>query len=327
MDFATAESGGGTIEVPSVLVAGGAGFIGSHLCDRLVSDGWEVTCLDSMCTGSPVNVEHLSRHPRFILRRGDVRQPVDWAGELIINLASPASPQAYQRARMYTLTTNAEGTLSLLELARRTGARLVLASTSEVYGDPEEHPQRETYPGRVNPVGPRSCYDEGKRYAEALVTAAVAEWGVDGRIGRIFNTYGPRMNPGDGRVVVTFVQQLLAGRPLTVCGDGTQTRSLCFVDDMVEGLVRLATYPNLTGEVINLGNPDERSIFDVASIFQRVVGRSVGVEFLPLPPEDPRRRRPDITKARGMLGWTPRVPLEEGFLRMWDWYTERSLRP
>jgi len=307
-------------------VAGGAGFIGSHLCDRLLSDGWSVACLDSLITGSAANVEHLIRNPLFSLRVGDIRHPADWDGDIIFNLASPASPPAYQRDRVLTLTTNAEGTRNLLEQARRTGARFVQASTSEVYGDPEEHPQRETYPGRVNPIGPRSCYDEGKRYAEALVVAAVAEWGVDARIARIFNTYGPRMDPEDGRVVVTFIERLIEGKPLPVFGDGSQTRSLCYVEDLVEGLLRLATAPGLAGEVFNLGNPDERTILELAEAVQRVAGRRGEIEFLALPQDDPTRRCPDITKAGETLGWSPRVPLEEGLRRTWDWYKDQHGR-
>lgn len=310
----------------SALVAGGAGFIGSHLCDRLLSDGWFVACLDSLVTGSVANVDHLIHNPLFSLRVGDVRHQVDWDGDLILNLASPASPPAYQRDRVLTLTTNAEGTRNLLDLARRTGARFVQASTSEVYGDPEEHPQRETYPGRVNPIGPRSCYDEGKRYAEALVVAAVAEWGVDARIARIFNTYGPRMDPRDGRVVVTFIERLIEGKPLPVFGAGSQTRSLCYVEDLVEGLLRLATAPGLAGEVFNLGNPDERTILELAEAVQRVAGRRGEIEFLALPQDDPTRRCPDITKAGETLGWSPRVPLEEGLRRTWDWYQDQHVR-
>lgn len=314
----------GPLQPRRVLVAGGAGFIGSHLCDRLIGDGWEVTCLDSLATGKAANVEHLTGHPRFSLRIGDVREPVDWEGDLIFNLASPASPAAYQRARMYTLVSNAEGTRNLLEMARRTGARFVLASTSEVYGDPEEHPQPETYPGRVNPVGPRSCYDESKRYAEALVAAAVHEWGVDARIARIFNTYGPRMDPADGRVVVTFVKHILAGWALPINGDGQQTRSLCYVDDLVEGLIRLAAAPGLEGAVVNLGNPDERTVLDLADVIQRVAGRRVGVTHVPPAAGEPRRRCPDISRAQDLLGWTPRVSLEVGLARTWDWYRARG---
>lgn len=319
--------GEGPIRPHSALVAGGAGFIGSHLCDRLLSDGWSVTCLDSLVTGRAANIDHLASHQRFSMRIDDIRRPIDWDGELIMNLASPASPPAYQRERVLTLTTNAEGTRSLLDLARRTGARFVQASTSEVYGDPEEHPQRETYPGRVNPIGPRSCYDEGKRYAEALIVAAVAEWGVDARIARIFNTYGPRMDPRDGRVVVTFVGRLLEGLPLPVFGDGSQTRSLCYVEDMVDGLVRLAEAPGLAGEVFNLGNPDERTILELAEVVQRVAGRRAEIEFMALPEDDPTRRCPDITKATRLLGWSPQVALDEGLRRTWEWYRDRAQEP
>ncbi|MDR7554867.1 MAG: GDP-mannose 4,6-dehydratase [Armatimonadota bacterium] len=302
------------------LISGGAGFIGSHLCEALVAAGWHVTALDDLSTGRRANIASLLAHPRFTFVEGDVRMPVAWTGDVIFHLASPASPAAYARARVETLTTNAQGTLRMLELARRTGARLVLASTSEVYGDPEEHPQRETYPGRVDPTGPRSCYDEGKRYAEALVAAAVHEWGIDARIARIFNTYGPRMRPDDGRVVVTFVTALLEGRPLRIFGDGLQTRSLCYIDDMVRGLVRLAEVPGLAGEAINLGNPDERTVLQIAEAVQRVAGRTARLVHLPPQPGDPQRRCPDITKARRLLEWSPEVPLEDGLRRTWQWY-------
>ncbi len=311
----------------SALVAGGAGFIGSHLCERLLRDGWLVTALDSLVTGHAANLSHLAADPGFSFRVGDVREPLEWEGDLILNLASPASPAAYQRARVLTLTTNAEGTRNLLDLARRTGAAFLLASTSEVYGDPEEHPQRESYWGRVSPVGPRSCYDESKRYAEALVVAAVAEWGVDARVARIFNTYGPRMDPDDGRVVVTFMMRLLEGRPLPIFGDGQQTRSLCYVDDMVDGLVRLAVGPGLSGSVVNLGNPDERTILDVAEAVQRVAGLRVGVVNHPLPQDDPTRRCPDISRAKALLGWSPRVALDEGLRQTWKWYRDRAKAP
>jgi nucleoside-diphosphate-sugar epimerase len=302
------------------LITGGAGFIGSHLCDALIAAGWHVTVLDDLSTGHRANIASLLSHPRFTFVHGDVRTPVAWTGDVIFHLASPASPAAYTRARVETLTTNAHGTLQMLELARRTGARLVLASTSEVYGDPEVHPQHETYPGRVDPTGPRSCYDEGKRYAEALVAAAVHEWGVDARVARIFNTYGPRMRPDDGRVVVTFVTALLEGRPLRIFGDGLQTRSLCYIDDMVRGLIRLAEVPGLAGEAINLGNPDERTVLQIAEAVQRAAGRSARLVYLPPQPGDPQRRRPDITKARRLLGWSPEVPLEDGLRRTWQWY-------
>lgn len=315
------------MEGPRALVTGGAGFVGSHLCDRLLDDGWQVTALDSLVTGRVANLTHLSDHPRFTFLEADVRDPVDWSGDCLFHLASRASPAAYDRARVDTLTTNAQGTLRMLEVARRTGARFVLASTSEVYGDPEQHPQREDYPGRVNPTGPRSCYDEGKRYAEALVAAAVHEWGIDARIARIFNTYGPRMDPEDGRVVVAFMQALIGGRPLPVFGDGRQTRSLCYVDDLVNGLIRLADRPGLAGEVINLGNPDERTILDLADLVQRIAGRTVGVEHRPALPDDPHRRSPDIAKARRLLDWAPQVTLEEGLRRTWEWYRVRPPQP
>lgn len=306
--------------VGRALVSGGAGFIGSHLCDALVASGWHVTVVDDLSTGRRENIASLLSHHRFAFIHSDIRRPIAWTGDLVFHLASPASPVAYSKARLETLTINAHGTLQMLELARRTGARLVLASTSEVYGDPEEHPQRETYAGRVDPLGPRACYDEGKRYAEALVVAAVHEWGLDARIARIFNTYGPRMQPDDGRVVVSFITALLEGRPLRIYGDGLQTRSLCYIADLVGGLIRLAEVPGLAGEAVNLGNPDERTVLQIADAVQRAAGRTARLVHLPPQPGDPQRRRPDITKAQRLLGWTPAISLEDGLRHTWQWY-------
>jgi dTDP-glucose 4,6-dehydratase len=300
--------------VSRVVVAGGAGFLGSHLCDQLVARGDEVVCLDDLSTGRRANVAHL-QGPQFTLREVDVTTPfvVDGPVHAVLHLASPASPPAYAARPMETLAAGSEGTRRLLELAERTGARFLLASTSEVYGDPAVHPQVESYRGNVDPVGPRSVYDEAKRFAEALTMAAHRARGVDVAIARIFNTYGPRLDPGDGRVVSNFVVQALATAPLTVYGDGSQTRSLCYVDDEVGGLLALLDADE-TGP-INIGNPDEHTVLDLAQRVLEATGSSSVVSFGPLPTDDPVRRCPDITFARAALGWAPTTPLSEGLAR------------
>jgi dTDP-glucose 4,6-dehydratase len=294
------------------LISGAAGFIGSHLCNRLLADGHEVTGLDNFITGSRRNLEHLNGATRFQFVEFDVVQPVRTAGpfDCVWHLASLASPKHYLEHPIETLETGSTATRNLLEVARRDDARFVLTSTSECYGDPLEHPQAETYWGNVNPVGPRSCYDESKRYAEAMTMAYHRAYGVRTSIARIFNTYGPRMALDDGRVVPTFLDQALRGEPLTIFGDGTQTRSFCYVSDMVEGLVRLAA----SGEPlpVNLGNPLELTILEFAERTLRLTGSKAGVTHQPLPTDDPRRRRPDISKARRVLGWEPKVSLEDG---------------
>ena len=306
-----------------VLVAGGAGFIGSHLCERLLLRGDDVLCVDNLSTGRRVNVEHLTTRPGFELVVGDVTEPLGLAGtfDAICHLASPASPPAYLRLPLATLEAGSTGTRRLLELAQGSSARFLLASTSEVYGDPAVHPQVETYRGNVDPVGPRSVYDEAKRFAEALTMAAARTWGLDVGIARIFNTYGPRLGPDDGRVVSNFVVQALAGLPLTVFGDGSQTRSLCFVDDQVEGLLALLDARGERGP-INIGNPDERTILEIAECVRLLTGSSSAVELLPLPDDDPRRRCPDITRARQILGWEPEVGLEDGLARTIAWFSD-----
>jgi UDP-glucuronate decarboxylase len=294
-----------------VLVTGGAGFIGCHLCNRLLDEGNEVVCLDNFYTGDEGNIDRLKRNPRFKLIAQDVREPIDLGVNEIYHLACPASPVHYQRDRVVTTLTNVVGTDTVLKLAEQAGARILLASTSEVYGDPLVSPQPESYWGNVNPNGLRSCYDEGKRTAESLAVSYREQRGVDIRIVRIFNTYGPRMDVQDGRAVSNFIVQALSGKPLTVYGDGSQTRSFCYVSDMVEGLIRLMASTGYTGPV-NLGNPDERSIIEIARLVAEMTGSGSPIVFVGLPPDDPKVRRPDIAKARAELGWEPTVSLEEG---------------
>ena len=295
-----------------VVVAGGAGFLGSHLCDALLARGDEVVALDNLCTGAVGNLAGARSSDAFSFLERDVTVCVDVDGTIdaVMNLASPASPPAFLALPLETLSVGAEGTRRLLELAARHTARFVHASTSEVYGDPTEHPQREGYWGNVNPIGPRSVYDESKRFAEALTMAHHRSLGADVGIARIFNTYGPRLAPGDGRVVSNFITQALRGEPLTVYGDGTQTRSLCYVDDLVAGLLalldRTATGP------INLGNPDERTMLELAHRVLEATGSTSGVVHLALPVDDPVRRRPDVSLAASALGWAPEVPFEVG---------------
>ena len=295
-----------------ILIAGGAGFVGSHLCDYLIAQGHSVTAVDSGITGRAKNVAHLADSDRFSLLDLDVTEPIAWQGEAVFHLASPASPEGYLRYPLATLRVNSIGTENLLTLARQNGAKFLFASTSEVYGDPLVHPQPETYWGNVNPVGPRACYDEGKRFGEALTMEYVRQYAVDARIIRIFNTYGPRNDPRDGRVVPNFITQALTGSSISIYGDGTQTRSFCFVGDLVRGIAAAMFTAKTQGEVFNLGNPDERSIREFADMIVRLTGTYVPIEHKPLPADDPRRRRPDISKAQTWLGWTPEISLEEG---------------
>jgi len=306
--------------VRRVLVAGGAGFLGSHLCDALVARGDEVVCVDDLSTGRQDNVAHLADEPRFALVVADVVADVAVEGpfDAVCHLASPASPPAYLARPMETLAVGSEGTRRLLDVADRYGARFLLASTSEVYGDPLVHPQPESYRGNGDPVGPRSVYDEAKRYAEALTMAAHRSRGTDVGIVRIFNTYGPRLSPGDGRVVSNFVTQALRGEPLTVYGDGSQTRSLCYVDDEVRGLVALLDAP-VTGPV-NVGNPDERTVLELAHLVLELTGSASAVEHGPAAPDDPTRRCPDISLARELLGWEPVVTLIEGLEKTVEYF-------
>lgn len=296
-----------------ILVTGGAGFIGSHLIDRLMEDGHEVLCLDNFYTGHKRNILKWLNHPNFELIRHDVTDPIRLEVDQIYHLACPASPVHYQYNPVKTIKTNVMGTLYMLGLAKRVKARFLLASTSEVYGDPEIHPQTEDYRGNVNPIGIRSCYDEGKRVAETLAFDYHRQNDVDIRVIRIFNTYGPRMLENDGRVVSNFIVQALKGQPLTVYGDGSQTRSFCYVSDLVEGMIRMMN-SDYIGPV-NLGNPDEYTILQLAEAVQQMISPDTPIEFKPLPQDDPRRRKPDITKARTHLSWQPTVALQEGLKR------------
>jgi UDP-glucuronate decarboxylase len=304
-----------------ILVTGGAGFIGSHLCDRLLESGSDVVCLDSLLTGRVQNIAHLIGRGGFTFVRHDVTEPFD-VGRIdqIYNLACAASPPVYQRDPVHTLKTNVLGALGVLDLARRCGATVLQASTSEVYGDPEVHPQVESYFGNVNPTGPRACYDEGKRCAETLFFDYSRQYGVSVRVARIFNTYGPRMRADDGRVISNFIVQALTGQSITVYGGGEQTRSLCYVDDLVDGLVRLMSSPAAGLGPINLGNPEEYTVAEIADIVCRMTGSSPGLVRRPLPADDPRRRRPDISAARAALDWQPKVGLETGLSRTIDYF-------
>jgi UDP-glucuronate decarboxylase len=302
------------MEKKVILVTGGAGFLGSHLCEKLLSLGHQVLCLDNFFTGRRENVSHLIQHPDFELVRHDVTEPIRLEVDQIYNLACPASPRHYQQNPIKTIKTSVMGAINVLGLAKRIGARVFQASTSEVYGDPIIHPQPESYWGNVNPVGLRSCYDEGKRVAETLFFDYHRQNGVEIRVARIFNTYGPRMQAGDGRVVSNFIVQALRGEDLTIYGDGTQTRSFCYVDDLVEGFVRLMNSDGLTGPV-NLGNPQEFTMLELAEQVLAEVGGRSRLVHLPLPADDPRQRRPDITLAKEKLAWQPQVPLQEGLVR------------
>ena len=293
------------------LITGGAGFLGSHLSDRLLAEGHEVICLDNFYTGRKENIAHLLDHPSFELVEQDVQEPLDFEAERIFNLASPASPPHYQKDPIFTTQTNYLGSLHCLELARKTGARVFQASTSEVYGDPEIHPQPESYKGCVNPIGIRSCYDEGKRVAETLFFDYHRHHGVDIRVVRIFNTYGPRMNPDDGRVVSNFIVQALRGEDITIYGDGTQTRSFCYVSDLIEGFIRLMENDNTVGPV-NIGNPGEFTMLELAQEVLRQTESESKLIHRDLPSDDPLQRKPDITLAGSALDWKPTIPLAEG---------------
>jgi UDP-glucuronate decarboxylase len=305
-----------------VLVTGGAGFLGSHLCERLVAAGDEVLCLDNYYTGRRANVAHLLDHPNFEIMRHDVTFPLYVEVDEIYNLACPASPVHYQRDPVQTTKTSVHGAINMLGLAKRTGARLLQASTSEIYGDPEIHPQTEGYWGNVNPIGPRSCYDEGKRCAETLCFDYRRQHGLPVKVVRIFNTYGPRMHPDDGRVVSNFICQALRGRPITMHGDGSQSRSFCYVDDLIEGMMRMMATPDEVTGPVNLGNPAEFTIAELAEKVIARVGREVRIERMPSAVDDPRRRRPDITLARELLGWSPTVALDDGLVRTIAYFEE-----
>jgi UDP-glucuronate decarboxylase len=303
-----------------VLITGGAGFIGSHLCDRLLKDGHDVLCVDNFYTGTKNNVLHLLGTPHSEILRHDITFPLYVEVDEIYNLACPASPIHYQNDPVQTTKVNVHGSINMLGLAKRLKAKILQSSTSEVYGDPTIHPQVETYWGNVNPIGPRACYDEGKRCAETLFFDYHRQHHLEIKVARIFNTYGPRMHPNDGRVISNFIVQALRGETLNIYGDGTQTRSFCYVDDMLEGLVLLMkTANNVTGP-INLGNPDECSILELAQRVLKTTGSKSKLVFNPLPQDDPQRRRPDITLARDILKWNPKVSLEEGLPKVIDYF-------
>jgi dTDP-glucose 4,6-dehydratase len=306
----------------TIVITGGAGFLGSHLCERLLADGCTVICLDNFCTGAPANVAHLIENPRFRLIRYDVTEYLYVGGpvDAVLHFASPASPLDYLELPIETLKVGSIGTIHALGLAREKGARFLLASTSEVYGDPLVHPQDENYWGNVNPVGPRGVYDEAKRFSEALTVAYNKNHQVDTKIVRIFNTYGPRMRPNDGRAIPTFISQALRGEPITVAGDGAQTRSVCYVSDLVEGILRLlrSSHPG----PINIGNPSELSVLELAETIRRMTGSQSPITFVPRPQDDPMVRQPRIDLAREVLGWKPEVGLEDGLARTIEWFRE-----
>jgi len=307
------------------LISGGAGFVPSHVCDRLLAEGHEVVALDNLLTGRTENIEHLRANTRFTILEQDVSIPFTIAGpfDQVYHLASPASPFDYLAWPVETMMVGSLGTRHMLEIARENDAAFLLASTSECYGDPREHPQKETYWGNVNPIGPRAVYDEAKRFAEALTMAFHREYGVNTHIVRIFNTYGPRMKLNDGRVVPAFLDQALHGKPITIFGDGSQTRSFCYVSDLVEGLVRLIG--SSEHEPVNIGNPNEITIAEFAERIRRLTGSYTMIEYHPLPQDDPKQRQPDISKARSVLGWEPKVPLEEGLRHTIEYFQSREM--
>ncbi|MGB5830371.1 MAG: UDP-glucuronic acid decarboxylase family protein [Thiohalocapsa sp.] len=308
-----------------IIVTGGAGFLGSHLCERLLADGHDVLCVDNFFTGTKDNIAHLLGNPCFELMRHDVTFPLYVEVDEIFNLACPASPIHYQSDPVQTTKTSVHGAINMLGLAKRVKAKIFQASTSEVYGDPAVHPQPEHYWGNVNPIGPRSCYDEGKRCAETLFFDYRRQHGLRVKVARIFNTYGPRMHPNDGRVVSNFIVQALRGEPITLYGDGTQTRSFCYVDDLIEGFVRLMGSPDELAGPVNLGNPSEFTMIELAETVRDLIGSRSPLVHAPLPTDDPKQRRPDITLARSALDWEPRVPLREG-LQPTIAYFEQLLR-
>jgi UDP-glucuronate decarboxylase len=303
-----------------ILVTGGAGFLGAHLCERLVDRGDDVICLDNFFTSQKTNVAHLLERPNFELIRHDITVPIWLEVDQIYNLACPAAPGHYQFNPIKTVKTSVMGAINVLGMGKRCRARVLQASTSEVYGDPEVHPQPESYRGSVNPVGPRACYDEGKRAAETLCMDYHRMNSVDVRIVRIFNTYGPRMHPFDGRVISNFIRQALAGEDITIFGDGRQTRSFCYRDDLVEGMIRMMEGPSGFIGPVNLGNPDEFTIDELAKFVLELTGSRSKLAYQPLPEDDPTRRRPDISLARARLGWSPAVPLREGLARTIEWF-------
>lgn len=303
-----------------ILVTGGAGFLGSHLCERLVEEGHDVICLDNFFTSQKTNVQHLLDHPNFELIRHDVTMPIWLEVDQIYNLACPAAPGHYQYNAIKTIKTSVLGAINVLGMAKRCHAKVLQASTSEIYGDPEIHPQPESYRGNVNPIGPRACYDEGKRAAETLFMDYHRMNHVNIRIVRIFNTYGPRMHPFDGRVISNFIRQALSGEPITIFGDGSQTRSFCYRDDLIEGFIRMMDGPDEFTGPVNLGNPGEYTIAELAEKVIELLGSASKIVHRPLPADDPTRRRPDIRLAKEKLNWQPTIPLEEGLRKTIDWF-------
>lgn len=304
------------------LVTGGAGFIGSHLCNALIKKGYKVICVDNLITGSRENIKHLRQNKNFEFIKKDIangRLNVSKVDH-IYHLASPASPIDYQNYPEETALTNSVGTINILTLARKTGARFLLASTSEIYGDPLKHPQKETYWGNVNSFGPRSCYDESKRFAETVTYIYLRKYALDARVVRIFNTYGPRMQRDDGRVISNFINQAIEGKPLTVYGDGSQTRSFCYISDMVEGIYGAMFEKGTKGEIFNLGNPEEYSVINLAHKIKKLTGSKSKIVFSALPPDDPMQRQPDISKAKKLLNWSPKVSLTEGLKKTIEYY-------
>jgi UDP-glucuronate decarboxylase len=304
----------------SALVTGGAGFLGSFLCEMLLERGHEVLCVDNFFTGTKLNIRHLLEHPRFELMRHDITFPLYVEVDEIYNFACPASPVHYQHDPAQTTKTSVHGAINMLGLAKRVGARILQASTSEVYGDPKVHPQREDYWGHVNPIGPRACYDEGKRCAETLFFDYQRQHKLRVKVMRIFNTYGPRMHPNDGRVVSNFIVQALRGEPITIYGDGSQTRSFCYRDDLIDGCLRLMESPDEVTGPINIGNPHECTILELAQLIVSMTGSRSGIERRPLPQDDPMQRCPDIARARELLDWQPKVRLEDGLKRTIDYF-------
>lgn len=307
-------------EIKRILVTGGAGFLGSHICERLVADGHDVICLDNFFTSQKSNIVHLLGKPNFELIRHDVILPVFLEVDQIYHMACPAAPGHYQFNAIKTIKTSVMGSINMLGMAKRCGAKILLASTSEIYGDPEIHPQPESYRGSVNPIGPRACYDEGKRVAETLFMDYHRQNKVNIRIVRIFNTYGPRMHPYDGRVVSNFIRQAITGKDITIFGDGTQTRSFCYRDDLVEGIIRMMNAPDSFIGPVNIGNPGEFTIRELAEMVIAQTGAKVKIVQKPLPQDDPTRRRPDISLAKDKLNWQPKVPLQEGLQKTIDWF-------
>jgi UDP-glucuronate decarboxylase len=303
-----------------LLVTGGAGFLGSHLCERLVAAGHDVLCVDNLFTGTKANIAHLMHHPRFELMRHDITFPLYVEVDEVYNLACPASPIHYQFDPVQTTKTSVHGAINMLGLAKRVKAKILQASTSEVYGDPEVHPQAETYWGRVNPVGPRSCYDEGKRCAETLFFDYRRQHRLRIKVARIFNTYGPRMHPNDGRVVSNFIVQALKGEDITIYGDGMQTRSFCYVDDLVEAMIRVMATPDDFAGPINIGNPREFTILELAELVLKLTGSHSNLVFQPLPEDDPKQRQPNIDLAQKMLGWSPTTELRAGLEKTIDYF-------